>query len=43
MMIMTEKEAADKKAAVFELFNFIFPEYKYTLLPRSLIFNFEGG
>lgn len=37
MMIMTEKEAIDKKNAVMQLLQLIFPNYKISLTPRSLI------
>ena len=37
MMMMTEKEAADKKAAVLQLFQLIFPKYQVMFTPRSMI------
>ena len=36
MMIMTEKEAADKKECVLSLFSLLFPNYKVVLTPRAL-------
>lgn len=42
MTIMSEKETADKKAAVLQLFQILFPSYKITLLPRSLILSGNG-
>ena len=42
MTIMTEKEAIDKKNAVLQLFQILFPNYKITLLPRSLILSGNG-
>ena len=41
MMMMTEKEAADKKEAVFQLFQLIFPNYTVMILPRSLMIKNE--
>ena len=37
MMIMQEKQAADKKEAVQQLFPLIFPSYKVALTPRSIL------
>lgn len=37
MMIMTEKEAADKKEAVLQLFQLLFPKYSVMFTPRSLM------
>ena len=42
MTIMTEKEAADKKFAVQQLFQLIFPDYKIVFTPRSIVFSKEG-
>lgn len=42
MMIMSEKEAKDKKIAVQQVFQLIFPKYKVLITPRSLIINDEG-
>ena len=39
MMIMSEKEAKDKKLAVQQVFNLIFPSSKVLITPRSLILN----
>lgn len=44
MMIMAEKKASDKKEAVLDLFQLLFPNYKVSILPpRSIIFSFEGN
>lgn len=37
MTVIKEKEAADKKEAVEQLFTLIFPNYKTTFLPNSII------
>lgn len=42
MTIMTQKETADKKEAVQQLFQLLFPRYKINFLPSSLIFIAEG-
>ena len=42
MTIMTEKKTADKKQAVLQVFQLIFPSYKIILTPRALIFSKEG-
>ena len=42
MMIMSEKEAKDKKIAVQQVFQLIFPKYKVLITPRSLVINGEG-
>lgn len=42
MTIMTQKETADKKDAVQQLFQLLFPKYKITFTPRSLMFIAEG-
>lgn len=43
MMIMSEKEAKDKKLAVQQVFTLIFPESKVLITPRSLIFNQQNN
>ena len=43
MTIMQEKEAADKKAAVQQLFTILFPGYKTMLTPRSIILMHDNG
>lgn len=43
MMVMTEKEAADKKQAVLQLLSLIFPKHKVSFTPRSMIFTQEGS
>ena len=42
MTIMFEKEARDKREAVQELCTLLFPDYKVTFTPRSLMFTKEG-
>ena len=42
MTIMTQQETADKKAAVQQLFQLLFPKYKINFTPRSLMFIAEG-
>lgn len=42
MTIMREKEAAEKKAATMQLFSIMFPEYKISFTPRSILFNKNG-
>lgn len=37
MMVMNEKETADKKQAVIQLLSLVIPEYKAVFTPRSLI------
>jgi len=37
MTIMQEKETADKKEAVKQLFPLIFPKHSMTLTPRSIL------
>lgn len=37
MMVMNEKETADKKQAVIQLLSLVIPEYKVVFTPRSLI------
>lgn len=41
MTIMQEKETRDKKEAVQQLFSLIFPTYKVTLTPRSILLRQE--
>lgn len=41
MTIMTEKEAADKKQCVFQLFQLLFPNYQVIFTPRSLVLKKE--
>ena len=43
MMIMAEKEAADKKEAVLQLFQLLFPDYHVMFTPRSLILKNDQG
>lgn len=42
MTIMSEKEAIDKRIAVEQLFTLLFPDYKVTFTPRSLILMKDG-
>ena len=42
MMIMSEKEAKDKKLAVQQVLTLLFPDSKVLITPRSLIFNKQG-
>lgn len=42
MTIMTEKETRDKKEAVISVFQILFPGFKITLTPRSIILNKEN-
>ena len=42
MTIMSEKEAIDKRIAVEQLFTLLFPEYKVTFTPRSLLLIKDG-
>lgn len=42
MMVMTEKETADKKRCVLDVLNLLFPDYKVILTPMSLLFQREG-
>lgn len=42
MMVMTEKETADKKRCVLDVLNLLFPDYKVILTPRSLLFQKDG-
>lgn len=42
MTIMTQKETADKKQAVQQLFQLLFPMYKVNFTPRALLLMAEG-
>lgn len=42
MTIMTQPETIDKKVAVQQLFQIMFPKYKISFTPRSLMFIAEG-
>ena len=42
MMVMTEKETADKKRCVLDVLKLLFPDYKILLAPRSLVFQKDG-
>ena len=42
MMVINDKETADKKEAVQQLFLLTFPKYKVMFSPRSLIFQLEN-
>lgn len=42
MTIMSEKQAADKKAAVQQVLTLLFPSYKIMFTPRSLIMSGNG-
>ena len=43
MMVMTEKETADKKRCTLDVLKLLFPDYKVLLTPRSMIFQKEGA
>ena len=43
MTIMSEKQTADKKIAVQQLFQLIFPNYKLSFTPRTLILSSKDG
>lgn len=43
MMIMKEKETADKKACVLQLFDLIFPKYKAMITPQSILFTIKDS
>lgn len=43
MTIVNEKEAADKKTVVKQLFLLTFPKYKVMFTPRSILFSDENG
>ena len=42
MTIMSEKEAADKKFAVQQVFTLFFPKHKLIFMPRSIILSGDG-
>ena len=42
MMVMTEKETADKKRCVLDVLKLLFPDYKILLTPRSIVFQRDG-
>lgn len=39
MTVMLQKETKDKKDATMQVFSLLFPDYKVTITPRSLIFS----
>ena len=43
MTIMTEQETKEKKNAVLDVFTLLFPGYKATFTPRSILFNQSEG
>ena len=43
MTIMSEKEAADKKLAVQQVCTLLFPQYKVTFTPRSMLIIHDNG
>ena len=43
MTIMSEKQTADKKIAIQQLFQLIFPNYKLSFTPRTLILSGKDG
>ena len=43
MMIMQEKEAKDKKAAVKQVLTLLFPSYKVLFTPNSLLFQLQDS
>ena len=43
MMVMSEKETADKRICVLQLLSILFPDYKALLTPNSLIFQKEDS
>lgn len=43
MTIMTEKETAEKKLAVNQAIQLLFPKYKVIFTPRSIMFSGEGS
>lgn len=43
MMVMGDKTTADKKIAVKQIINLIFPDYKFVLTPQSLLFTDKQG
>ncbi len=42
MTVMSEKETKDKKDATLQVLSLMFPSYKITVTPRSLIFSSNG-
>lgn len=42
MMVMQDKDTADKKAAVQQILTLLFPNYKVFFTPRALLFQEEG-
>jgi hypothetical protein len=43
MTIMTEQETREKKNAVLDVFTLLFPSYKVSFTPRSILFNQSEG
>lgn len=43
MTVMSQKETADKKRAVQQVFNLFFPKYNIVITPRALLFMQEGA
>ena len=43
MTIMTEQETREKKNAVLDVFTLLFPSYKVSFTPRSILFNQPEG
>lgn len=43
MMIMSEKQARDKKEAVKQVFTLLFPDYKILITPKSLVFQHKDA
>ena len=43
MMIMSEKQAQEKKDAVIQVFTLLFPDYKILFTPKSLIFQYKDS
>lgn len=43
MTIMTEQETKEKKNAVLDVFTLLFPSYKVSFTPRSILFNRSEG
>lgn len=43
MMIMSEKQARDKKEAVKQVFTLLFPDYKIYFTPKSLVFQHKDA
>ena len=42
MTIMTEKQTAEKKIAVYDVMQLLFPTYKVTFTPQSIFFSKDG-